>query len=288
MTPSIDEIRLDQIFHHLQRLEPLVIGGLRSEQFDARAFFDRLVEAAHAIVAGGRPLDALDDHDVALRRRVRLEQIAAGVETQVVIVCGDVAYELAAANAIVVIDQRNARRVDLFDRRHDAARIHRHEQDRVRLLDGDVLDLGKLLGQIVRPGRRVVRDRAGAHVLRRRLDAGAHQREVRVDLVLVEGGKALAGGARRSGRQRSAGRRRRSAQTTAEVARSVFFIASLLFRSDGGRNRPTGASKFTASAFCRRQRCCSAISAVSFAGRRDRSPYRSLRRAASTKRRLRP
>jgi hypothetical protein len=47
-----------------------------------------------------------------------------------------------------------------------------------------------------------MRDRAGAHVFRRRLDAGADQREMRVDLILVEGGKALTGGARRSGRQR--------------------------------------------------------------------------------------
>jgi hypothetical protein len=39
-----------------------------------------------------------------------------------------------------------------------------------------------------------MRDRAGAHALRRRLDAGTHQREMRIDLVLVERGQALAGG----------------------------------------------------------------------------------------------
>src|SRR6185437_79176 len=171
---------------------------------DAGILLDRLAKAAHAIVAGGRALDAFDDHDAPLAAQ-RLQQVAAGVEAEVVVVGGDIADEFAAAYAIVVIDERYPGGVDLFDRRHHAARVDRHEQDRVRLLDRHVLDLGQLLGEIVGTRGRIVRDGSGAHLLRCGLDTRAHERKVRIDLVLVERGELFAGSERSAGAQQGNG-----------------------------------------------------------------------------------
>ena len=71
--------------------------------------------------------------------------------------------------------------------------------------DRHVLELGQLLGEVVGTRRRVVRDRSGAHLLRCSLDTRAHERKVRIDLILVERGELFSGSERSAGAQQGNG-----------------------------------------------------------------------------------
>ena len=172
---------------------------------NVREFLKGLPEPAHALVARRRAFHAFEDHDIAVAAEA-LEQVPRNVETEVVVVRDDDRRKLAARHAIVVVDDRNADRVDLLDRRHDAVRIHAHEQHGVRLLHADVLQLAQLLAEIVRARRRVVRDRH-AELLCLGVDTRADEREMRIDLVLVESGDRLA--CRKRARAMEAADRRR-------------------------------------------------------------------------------
>src|SRR5260221_10605655 len=108
----------------------------------------RIVKAAHTVDAGQRALDPLDDDDIALAAK-RLQKIAGGLETEAVIVGANEGHELAAGGAVGDVDDGNIGRVDLLDARYHGLVVDRDEDDGVRLLDHDVLDLAELLGNAV-------------------------------------------------------------------------------------------------------------------------------------------
>jgi len=85
---------LHQVLHHLQRLQPLIVAGLRRQQLDVGSLLERLPESAHPVDVRQRGLDAFNDHDVALAAH-RLEHETRGLEAEIVVIGADEGNEIA-------------------------------------------------------------------------------------------------------------------------------------------------------------------------------------------------
>ena len=188
-------MRLHQVLHDLERLQSLIIAGLRAQQLHFWKLLERVVEAAHAVGVSEGAFDALKGNHIAFATQC-FEEIDRGLKTQAIIVNAGKGYEFAAGRPIGHTDDGDVSRIHIFDGWHQRLVVDRSENDRVGLPDDCIVDLAELLWNTVRLGRNIL-NKLGVVSFRRSCSADADRLKKRVRLIFGEDGKRFAIGRRR-------------------------------------------------------------------------------------------
>src|SRR6516165_10375453 len=196
-TPVDLRVKPQKTLHLLSGRRAGIVRGFRGDELYRGKFPERVLIGFHPSYAREQGLRTFQDHYIPTLLH-RIDEIARGRERELVVVGPDIGDGIAAGEALVHIDHRDAGGVELVDSWQHGRRVEGRKHDRIRLVADHLVDQAELIRWRL-ASRDEVNDQ-GIERLGSDLAANAHPAQDRIGRVAGEGGDSLGASRCRGGR----------------------------------------------------------------------------------------